>query len=139
EHSAASCSLPRKSSACGSRWRAGTKRRCCACRTITKNLIDNGAEYAIGVVSASVRNRPDPGCRRCGTMVTFTLRGVANSLTVAKSMRNLLFLTIAGTRVLCAQSGELPVEWIDRDTGHRVIRLSREAGTQSLYFNQNAY
>ena len=24
-------------------------------------------------------------------------------------------------------------------TGHRVIRLSREDGTQSLYFNQNAY
>src|SRR5260370_27623270 len=57
----------------------------------------------------------------------------------SKPMRNLLFLIIAGTRVLCAQSGELPVEWIDRDTGHRVIRLSRDAGTQSLYFNQNAY
>jgi oligogalacturonide lyase len=34
---------------------------------------------------------------------------------------------------------ELPTQWIDPDTGHRVIRLSREAGTQSLYFNQNAY
>jgi oligogalacturonide lyase len=30
-------------------------------------------------------------------------------------------------------------EWIDPDTGHRVIRLSREDGTQILYFNQNAY
>ena len=36
-------------------------------------------------------------------------------------------------------AAELPTEWIDRDTGHRVIRLSREDGTQSLYFNQNAY
>jgi oligogalacturonide lyase len=34
---------------------------------------------------------------------------------------------------------ELPTEWIDADTGHRVIRLSRQDGTQSLYFNQNAY
>lgn len=34
---------------------------------------------------------------------------------------------------------ELPAEWVDADTGHRVIRLSREDGTQSLYFNQNAY
>jgi oligogalacturonide lyase len=36
-------------------------------------------------------------------------------------------------------AAELPVEWIDPDTGHRVIRLSREDGTMSLYFNQNAY
>jgi len=36
-------------------------------------------------------------------------------------------------------AAELPTEWIDADTGHRVIRLSREDGTQSLYFNQNAY
>src|SRR5215472_12060248 len=34
---------------------------------------------------------------------------------------------------------DLPTEWVDPDTGHRVIRLSREDGTQSLYFNQNAY
>ena len=33
----------------------------------------------------------------------------------------------------------MPTEWIDADTGHRVIRLSREDGTESLYFNQNAY
>ena len=32
-----------------------------------------------------------------------------------------------------------PLDWIDPDTGHRVIRLSREAGSQSLYFHQNAY
>ena len=43
-----------------------------------------------------------------------------------------------GVRGVAAQD-TLPTEWIDRDTGHRVIRLSREDGTQSLYFNQNAY
>ena len=37
------------------------------------------------------------------------------------------------------QPAEPPLEWIDPDTGHRVIRLSREAGTASLYFHQNAY
>ena len=36
-------------------------------------------------------------------------------------------------------AADLPTEWIDASTGHRVIRLSREDGTQSLYFNQNAY
>ena len=40
--------------------------------------------------------------------------------------------------MLSAQAA-LPTEWIDPDTGHRVIRLSREDGTLSLYFNQNAY
>src|SRR5881227_3324001 len=39
--------------------------------------------------------------------------------------------------VVCA--ADLPKDWVDKDTGHRVIRLSREDGTQSLYFNQNAY
>src|SRR5437868_14718994 len=32
-----------------------------------------------------------------------------------------------------------PTEWIDPDTGHRIIRLSREPGSESLYFHQNAY
>ena len=31
-----------------------------------------------------------------------------------------------------------PKEWIDQDTGHRIIRLSDEPNSQSLYFNQNA-
>ena len=35
--------------------------------------------------------------------------------------------------------GEVPREWIDPDTGHRVVRLSEEPGTASLYFHQNAY
>lgn len=32
-----------------------------------------------------------------------------------------------------------PTDWIDQATGHRIIRLSREPGTSSLYFHQNAY
>ena len=32
-----------------------------------------------------------------------------------------------------------PLEWIEPATGHRVVRLSREAGSASLYFHQNAY
>src|SRR5256886_16672334 len=34
---------------------------------------------------------------------------------------------------------EPPREWIDSDTGHRVIRLSDEPGSASLYFHQNPY
>ena len=53
-------------------------------------------------------------------------------------MRSLVFLALAVVRTVSAQAA-LPTEWIDSSTGHRVIRLSREDGTQSLYFNQNAY
>lgn len=40
---------------------------------------------------------------------------------------------------LSLRAAEPPTEWIDSDTGHRVVRLSREPGTASLYFHQNAY
>jgi oligogalacturonide lyase len=46
----------------------------------------------------------------------------------------LLFLTCA---ILFAQ--DPPKEWVDPDTGHRVIRLTDEPGSASLYFNQNGY
>jgi len=32
-----------------------------------------------------------------------------------------------------------PAEWIDSDTGHRVVRLSTEPGSESLYFNLNPF
>lgn len=34
---------------------------------------------------------------------------------------------------------EPPLNWIDPDTGHRVVRLTKEPGSASLYFNQNGY
>lgn len=51
-------------------------------------------------------------------------------------MRTLLpFLICVGA---FAQS-EPPKTWIDPDTGHRIIRLTDEPGSASLYFNQNGY
>src|SRR5262249_18160497 len=41
--------------------------------------------------------------------------------------------------VLAQNAREMPREWIDPDTGHRVVRLSDEPGSASLYFHQNAY
>lgn len=38
-----------------------------------------------------------------------------------------------------AAAAEPPSEWIDPDTGHRVVRLTSEPGSASLYFNQNGY
>ena len=34
---------------------------------------------------------------------------------------------------------EPPAEWVEPATGHRVVRLSRDPGTSSLYFHQNPY
>jgi oligogalacturonide lyase len=39
---------------------------------------------------------------------------------------------------LLAQSNA-PTDWIDPDTGHRVLQLSREPGSESLYFNLNPF
>ena len=58
-----------------------------------------------------------------------------------------LFLSfaLAGLRVSAAPgtnapaSAEPPTSWIDPDTGHRVIRLTREPGSDSFYFNVNGY
>jgi oligogalacturonide lyase len=36
-------------------------------------------------------------------------------------------------------STEPPTSWIDPDTGHRIIRLTREPGSDSFYFNVNGY
>ena len=38
-----------------------------------------------------------------------------------------------------ATPSEPPTEWIDAATGHRLVRLSKEPGSVSLYFHQNAY
>src|SRR5947209_4517028 len=32
-----------------------------------------------------------------------------------------------------------PKTWVDPDTGHRVVRLTDEPGSASLYFKQNGY
>jgi len=50
----------------------------------------------------------------------------------------LLFIfTLTGFRML---ADDLPLaDWIDQDTGHRVIRISPEPGSASLYFHQNFF
>jgi oligogalacturonide lyase len=38
-----------------------------------------------------------------------------------------------------AETKNPPKTWIDKDTGHRVVRLTDEPGSASFYFNVNAY
>lgn len=41
--------------------------------------------------------------------------------------------------VSAAFAADPPESWVDPDTGHRVIRLTSEPDSASLYFNQNGY
>ena len=50
---------------------------------------------------------------------------------------SLFVISAVAVRIFSAD--EPPLEWIEPATGHKVIRLSREPGTASLYFHQNAY
>lgn len=48
-------------------------------------------------------------------------------------------LTLVWSCLTALAAVEPPTEWIEPATGHRVVRLSREPGSASLYFHQNAY
>jgi oligogalacturonide lyase len=50
-----------------------------------------------------------------------------------------MFHAVLLLSALAQAGGEPPTSWIDPDTGHRVVRLTREPGSASLYFNQNGY
>jgi oligogalacturonide lyase len=49
-----------------------------------------------------------------------------------------LAILVGSTAGEAAGAASAPVEWIDPATGHRVVRLSDEPGTHSLYFHQNS-
>ncbi|MGD1029502.1 MAG: oligogalacturonate lyase family protein [Opitutaceae bacterium] len=49
------------------------------------------------------------------------------------------FLPALAILAPAARAEDLPRSWVDPDTGHRVVQLSTEPGTNSLYFTQFAY
>ena len=54
-------------------------------------------------------------------------------------MKFLTGLCLAVLMTSAAIAGDPPREWIDAATGHRIVRLSDEPGSTSLYFNFNAF
>ena len=50
-----------------------------------------------------------------------------------------LWIALCGATQSLVQAMDPPRTWIDKDTGHRVIRLTEEAGSSGMYFNMNAY
>ena len=51
----------------------------------------------------------------------------------------LLVFLISVAAVQAQNEANLPREWVDKDTGHRIIRISDEPGSSTFYFHQNAY
>lgn len=56
-----------------------------------------------------------------------------------RTLGALLLLGVAPVLPAQTTAGDPPKSWIDPDTGHRVVRLTAEPGSASLYFNQNGY
>ena len=50
-----------------------------------------------------------------------------------------LVLALGIAAPLAAQTAAVPKTWVDKDTGHRVYRLTDEPGSSAFYFNVNAY
>jgi oligogalacturonide lyase len=52
-------------------------------------------------------------------------------------MKKTLFLLSAiACSAVSSRAQDLPREWVDPDTGHRIVQLSKERGEESLYFTQ---
>src|SRR4051794_41146101 len=50
-----------------------------------------------------------------------------------------LAILLGNLRAAAAGEKIPPTDWIEPETGHRVVRLSTEPGTESLYFHQNEF
>src|SRR5215831_17800495 len=48
-------------------------------------------------------------------------------------------VVLAAAAMLSAVQAPSPRDWVDPATGHRVVRLSDDAGGQTLYFHDNAF
>ena len=58
---------------------------------------------------------------------------------MARLVVSAIFTLALTTAPAFAQSGAPPRTWVDKDTGHWVIRLTDEPGSSGFYFNVNAY
>jgi oligogalacturonide lyase len=52
---------------------------------------------------------------------------------------NSRLLVVSALVGAAAFAADPPKTWIDPDTGHRIVRLTDEPDSASLYFNQNGY
>ncbi len=81
-----------------------------------------------------LENRPGLVC-----INHLTVRKITQKVVMRRSTGIIWFWLFATFSASAVAAEEPPVEWIDADTGYRVIRLSKEPGTQTPYFHQNAF
>ena len=55
------------------------------------------------------------------------------------AMRALVLIALLAAGLLWQPQEAPPKDWIDADTGHRVVRLTGDAGGSTLYFHDNAF
>src|SRR5690242_10893247 len=56
-----------------------------------------------------------------------------------RRLQAVLWLALSAVSLAVHADTNLTTEWTDPDTGHRVMQLSREPGSESLYFNLNPF
>src|SRR5580658_7739300 len=81
------------------------------------------------------------GLWRCTPRTSRDHRLIPNQRSVPVPMlRNVLLITASCVALAPSASAQsLPISWVDKDTGHRVIRLTDEPGSSGFYFNVNAF
>jgi oligogalacturonide lyase len=60
-------------------------------------------------------------------------------ITWLRQLHSVLLPCLCALAIAAHADTNTPTEWIDPSTGHRVIQLSREPGSESLYFNLNPF
>lgn len=58
---------------------------------------------------------------------------------IISTMNRFVWLILACAVTARADTNSPPADWIDPDTGHRIIRLSTAGGSSSFYFHQNSF
>jgi oligogalacturonide lyase len=78
--------------------------------------------------------------RKSAGTYTFSNHRGKTSARFALRLKVALVAAIAAKLLVTVSTAGLRDEWIDADTGHRIVRISRVPGeSQSLYFHQNGF
>jgi hypothetical protein len=80
-----------------------------------------------------------PRCALTSTPASYpaSLGGIQSMPSHVRNITSALIVLAALSPLAHPQS--LPTTWVDKDTGHRVYRLTDEPGSSAFYFNVNDY
>jgi oligogalacturonide lyase len=91
--------------------------------------------------SAELHSAVSPNCIRQGGRTgrntsPFEKADFKSAIQQSSTLRYVVYILAA---VWTFPAAAQPSDWIDPDTGHRVIRLSTQGGSGNLYFHQNSF